>query len=116
MFCWFVKEHLPPLSHLPVPISILRYGPLFTYAYVYFVSDDRCFSLGVYLVRVMSLGSLINRKYRNLSVVLTEQINLYLQIEQKPHKKDRLVLANNVLKLASDLLKVGDTAQSSFGM
>ncbi|KAF0289165.1 putative homeodomain transcription factor [Amphibalanus amphitrite] len=64
-----------------------------------------CFSLGVYLVRVMSLGSYINRKYRNLSVVLTEQINLYLQIEQKPHKKERLVLANNVLKLASDLLK-----------
>ncbi|XP_037082119.1 putative homeodomain transcription factor [Pollicipes pollicipes] len=64
-----------------------------------------CFSLGVYLVRVMSLGSYINRKYRNLSVVLTEQINLYLQIEQKPHKKERLVLANNVLKLACDLLK-----------
>ena len=60
----------------------------------------------MYLVRVMSLGSYINRKYRNLSVVLTEQINLYLQIEQKPHKKERLVLANNVLKLASDLLKV----------
>ena len=79
------------------------------YADVYLPSrlPARCFSLGVYLVRVMSLGSYINRKYRNLSVVLTEQINLYLQIEQKPHKKERLVLANNVLKLASDLLKVG---------
>ena len=34
------------------------------------------------------------------------QINLYLQMEQKPHKKDELTLANNVLKLAEALLKV----------
>lgn len=34
------------------------------------------------------------------------QINLYLQIEQKPNKKDDLMVANSVLKLAADLLKV----------
>ena len=27
-------------------------------------------------------------------------------MEQKPHKKDELMLANNVLKLAEDLIKV----------
>ena len=34
------------------------------------------------------------------------QINLYLHMEKKPHKKDELTLANNVLKLAEALLKV----------
>lgn len=53
----------------------------------------------------MTLGTKINRKYRSLSVLITEQINLYLQIEQKPQKKEELMVANSVLKLAADLLK-----------
>lgn len=53
----------------------------------------------------MTIGTKINRKYRNFSVLITEQINLYLHMEQKPHKKDELMLANSVLKLAEDLLK-----------
>lgn len=84
-----------------------------------------CLVLGVFLLRFMTLGSKINKKYRNLSVLITEQvissdfhkmpvfnlvfrfkINLYLQMEQKPDKKEELMLANNVLKLAADLLKV----------
>lgn len=64
-----------------------------------------CLALGVFLMRFMTLGLKINKKYRNLSVLITEQINLYLQMEQKPHKKDELILANNVLRLAEDLLK-----------
>ena len=63
-------------------------------------------ALGVYLLRFMTLGMKVNKKYRNLSVLITEQINLYLQMEQKPHKKEELMVANNVLKLAEDLLKV----------
>lgn len=62
--------------------------------------------LGIFLLRFMTLGTKINSKYRNLSVLITEQINLYLQIEQKPHKKDELTVASSVLKLATDLLKV----------
>ncbi len=63
-------------------------------------------ALGIFIMRLMILGSRINRKYRgNLSVLITEQINLYLQLEQKPHKKEELTLANHVLKLAADLLK-----------
>ncbi|KAK0078152.1 hypothetical protein PV326_009546 [Microctonus aethiopoides] len=63
------------------------------------------FALGIYILRFMTLGTKINKKYRNLSVLITEQINLYLQIEQKPHKKDELMVANSVLKLAADLIK-----------
>ena len=61
---------------------------------------------GIFIMRLIVLGSKMNRKYKsNLSVLITEQINLYLQLEQKPHKKEQLQLANNVLKLAADLLK-----------
>lgn len=61
---------------------------------------------GIFIMRLIILGSKMNRKYKsNLSVLITEQINLYLQLEQKPHKKEQLQLANNVLKLAADLLK-----------
>ncbi|XP_017761754.1 PREDICTED: putative homeodomain transcription factor [Eufriesea mexicana] len=63
------------------------------------------FSLGIFILRFMTLGTKINKKYRNLSALITEQINLYLQIEQKPHKKEELMVANNVLKLAADLIK-----------
>lgn len=63
-------------------------------------------AIGIFIMRLIILGSKMNRKYKsNLSVLITEQINLYLQLEQKPHKKEKLQLANNVLKLAADLLK-----------
>lgn len=63
-------------------------------------------TIGVYLMRFIILGAKMNTKYRgNLSILITEQINLYLQMEQKPHKKEELNLANNVLKLAESLLK-----------
>jgi len=65
--------------------------------------------LGFLMLRLITLGSKINKKYRNLSVLLTEQINLYLQMEQKPFKKEQFSLANNVLKLAAELLKELDT-------
>ncbi|XP_012251467.2 protein phtf [Athalia rosae] len=62
-------------------------------------------ALGIFILRFMMLGTKIDRKYRNVSILLTEQINLYLQIEQKPQNKDELMVANSVLKLAADLLK-----------
>lgn len=34
------------------------------------------------------------------------QINLYVHMEQKPHKKEELMIANSVLKLAENLIKV----------
>ncbi|CAK1547203.1 unnamed protein product [Leptosia nina] len=66
--------------------------------------------LGVYLLRLLTLGSNVNRKYRGcLSAILTEQINLHLAIEQRPESKEQLTVANNVLKLAADLLKELDS-------
>ncbi|XP_041978315.1 protein PHTF1 isoform X2 [Aricia agestis] len=62
--------------------------------------------LGIYLLRLLTLGGNVNRKYRGcLSAILTEQINLHLAIEQRPESKEQLTVANNVLKLAADLLK-----------
>ena len=75
-----------------------------------------CIAMAVFLIRFMTLASKINQKYRNLSVLLTEQINLYLQMEQKPHKKEQLLLANNVLKLSSDLLKELETPFKIHGL
>lgn len=69
-------------------------------------SPCRCCAIGIYLIRFMTLGAKINKKYSSLSVLITEQINMYLHMEQKPQKKDELTLANNVLKLVSVLLKV----------
>ena len=66
-----------------------------------------CLCIWTYMLRFMTIGFRINKKYRNcMSMVITEQINLYLQMEQHPEKKDELTVVNNVLKLASDLLKV----------
>ncbi|ELU06136.1 hypothetical protein CAPTEDRAFT_227509 [Capitella teleta] len=62
-------------------------------------------ALSLYLLRFITLGTKINKKYRNFAVLITEQINLYLHMEQKPHKKEELMVANSVLKLAEDLLK-----------
>ena len=48
-----------------------------------------------------------NHFMRKLSEVLFSlQINLYLQMEKAPHKKEDLTIANHVLKLATKLLKV----------
>ncbi|XP_037026446.1 putative homeodomain transcription factor isoform X2 [Bradysia coprophila] len=62
-------------------------------------------SLGCFILRFMTLGTAINDKYRSVSILITEQINLYLKMEQNPVKKDSFAAANNVLKLAADLLK-----------
>ena len=32
------------------------------------------FSLGIFILRFMTLGTKINKKYRNLSVLITEQV------------------------------------------
>uniref|UniRef100_A0A3P9HEL9 Putative homeodomain transcription factor 1 n=1 Tax=Oryzias latipes TaxID=8090 RepID=A0A3P9HEL9_ORYLA len=66
-------------------------------------------SLLLFLLRLATLGSETNSKYSNSSVLLTEQINLYLKMEKKPNKKEQLNIVNNVLKLATKLMKELDT-------
>ncbi|KAJ8259534.1 hypothetical protein GJAV_G00170440 [Gymnothorax javanicus] len=73
-------------------------------------------SLVVFLLRLATLGSETNQKYSNVSVLLTEQINLYLKMEKKPNKKDELHIVNNVLKLATKLMKELDTPFRLLGL
>ncbi|XP_078275859.1 protein PHTF2-like isoform X2 [Rhinoraja longicauda] len=75
-----------------------------------------CVSLTLYLLRFVMLGSETNNKYSNTSILLTEQINLYLKMEKKPNKKEELNLVNNVLKLATKLLKELDTPFRLYGL
>jgi len=65
-----------------------------------------CLLSSLFMLRFMMLGSNINKKYQNTSLLLTEQMNVYLRLLVKPHKKEKLLVSNNVLKLASKLLKV----------
>jgi len=64
-----------------------------------------CLLSSAFMLRFMMLGSNINKKYQNTSLLLTEQMNVYLRLLVKPHKKEKLLVSNNVLKLASKLLK-----------
>ncbi|XP_041113427.1 protein PHTF2-like isoform X3 [Polyodon spathula] len=75
-----------------------------------------CISLSLFLLRFVTLGSETSKKYSNPSILLTEQINLYLKMEKKPNKKDELILVNNVLKLATKLLKELDTPFRLYGL
>ncbi|XP_067861069.1 protein PHTF2-like isoform X1 [Heptranchias perlo] len=75
-----------------------------------------CISLTLYLLRFVMLGSETSNKYSNTSILLTEQINLYLKMEKKPNKKEELNLVNNVLKLATKLLKELDTPFRLYGL
>lgn len=46
-----------------------------------------CIALGIYIMRFMTLGLKINKKYRNLSVLITEQVCMVAYIcenETKP--------------------------------
>ncbi|XP_067913615.1 putative homeodomain transcription factor 1 isoform X3 [Heterodontus francisci] len=73
-------------------------------------------ALAVFLLRLVTLGSEVSRKYNNISVLLTEQINLYLKMETKPNKKEQLSIINNVLKLATKLLKELDSPFRVYGL
>uniref|UniRef100_H3GE08 PHTF1/2 N-terminal domain-containing protein n=1 Tax=Phytophthora ramorum TaxID=164328 RepID=H3GE08_PHYRM len=64
-----------------------------------------CMLSSVFMLRFMMLGSNINKKYQNTTLLLTEQMNVYLRLLAKPHKKEKLLVSNNVLKLACKLLK-----------
>ncbi|XP_067420635.1 protein PHTF2 isoform X1 [Emydura macquarii macquarii] len=75
-----------------------------------------CISLTLFLLRFVTLGSETSKKYSNTSILLTEQINLYLKMEKKPNKKEELTLVNNVLKLATKLLKELDTPFRLYGL
>lgn len=70
----------------------------------------------VFVLRFMTLGTAISGKYRSSSILLTEQINLYLKMMKSPEKKNDLIIANNVLKLAAKLLKELETSNKLAGI
>jgi len=39
-----------------------------------------CLTLGIFLMRFVTLGTSINKKYRNFSVLITEQVSLSLSL------------------------------------
>jgi hypothetical protein len=61
--------------------------------------------VGIYLLRIMMVGAKINMKYSDTSVLMAEQMNCYLKTLHKPHKKEKLMLSNNILKLATKMLQ-----------
>ncbi|CAF88623.1 unnamed protein product, partial [Tetraodon nigroviridis] len=73
-------------------------------------------SLLFFLLRLSTLASKTDCKYSNSSVLLTEQINVYRKMEKKPNKKDQLSVVNNVLKLATKLMKELDTPFRLLGL
>ncbi|XP_053562634.1 protein PHTF1 isoform X1 [Bombina bombina] len=57
-------------------------------------------ALLIFLLRLTSLGSETNKKYSNVSILLTEEINLYLKNEKRSqNKKEQLTIVNNVFKI-----------------
>eukprot|EP00615_Pteridomonas_danica_P002055 CAMPEP_0114338292 /NCGR_PEP_ID=MMETSP0101-20121206/6941_1 /TAXON_ID=38822 ORGANISM="Pteridomonas danica, Strain PT" /NCGR_SAMPLE_ID=MMETSP0101 /ASSEMBLY_ACC=CAM_ASM_000211 /LENGTH=106 /DNA_ID=CAMNT_0001470829 /DNA_START=232 /DNA_END=552 /DNA_ORIENTATION=- len=68
----------------------------------------------------MTLGMRINTRYRNASVLLTEQMNVQLRIlataPSEKEKRERLAISNKVLELAMKLLKEFDSPHSISGL
>ena len=50
--------------------------------------------------------SVLSSTHSYVCNILSIQINLYLKMEKKPNKKEELNIVNNVLKLATKLMKV----------
>ena len=73
-------------------------------------------ALGLFILQFITIGAKINKKYHSISTLLTEQINLHLQMERKPHKKERLHRANSVLTLAAKLIKEIEEPFNIYGL
>jgi len=76
--------------------------------------------ISVYLLRFMMLGIRINRRYRNFSVLLTEQMNVQLRIlasrPEEKEKRERLAISSKVLELAIKLLKEFESPNQISGL
>lgn len=61
--------------------------------------------LGIFMLRFTSLASRTHQKYENTSVLLTEQLNVFMKMLRKPQRKEELGICNNMLKVAIKLLR-----------
>nr|CAB3264840.1 putative homeodomain transcription factor 2 [Phallusia mammillata] len=73
-------------------------------------------ALGIFLLHFITVGAKINKNYSNVSVILTEQMNLYFQMDKTPLKKEQLQLVNSVLTNATKLIKEIETPYSLYGL
>ncbi|CBY35337.1 unnamed protein product [Oikopleura dioica] len=71
---------------------------------------------GIFMMQILTQGSKINQRYMNSSGLITEQINLYLRMDRKPHKKEALSRANAVLGLAVKLIKEIESPFKVYGL
>lgn len=75
-----------------------------------------CMIFAYFLLKYSIIETKIQKKYDNSSILLTEQFNLYLQIEKKPDKKDDLKLIHKVIGLTSKLIRENKNQIKVFGL
>ncbi|XP_035760365.1 putative homeodomain transcription factor 1 [Neolamprologus brichardi] len=108
---------LPPSELIEIAV-----GPLNTQAYAFFfiTTVQRICLTGLFFFMMCVAertykqvnGDSGNAHHKNV----LSQINLYLRMEKKPNKKEELSIVNNVLKLATKLMKELDTPFRLLGL
>lgn len=99
-----------------ITIHLMNSSEVFVASLLYWDCLVYLFSLAVFILHFITIGAKINKKYNSISTLLTEQINLHLQMEKKPEKKERLQRANNVLTLAAKLIKEIEEPFNIYGL
>lgn len=72
--------------------------------------------ISIFVLQFITIGSEINKKYLSTSVLLTEQLNLFFKMDQKPDQKAEYSKANHVLQLCSRLIAEVESPYKFSGM
>ena len=99
-----------------VTVHLMNSSEMFVASLLYWDSLVFLLALAFFILHFITIGAKINKKYHNISTLLTEQINLHLQMEKKPHKKERLHRANSVLTIAAKLIKEIEEPFNIYGL
>ena len=99
-----------------ITVHLMNSNEVFVASLMYWDCLIFLLSLAIFILHFITIGSKINKKYTSISTLLTEQINLHLQMERKPHKKERLHRANSVLTLAAKLIKEIEEPFNIYGL
>ncbi|XP_039259772.2 protein PHTF2-like [Styela clava] len=99
-----------------ISLQLLHDTDLYLSSLIFWEMTAWLLALAIFLLNFMTIGAQINRKYSNTSMLLTEQINLYLQMKQKPNKREELQRANSVLSIASKLIKEIEMPFNIYGL
>ena len=99
-----------------ITVHLMNSSEVFVTSLMYWDSLLFLLALAVFILHFITVGAKINKKYNSIATLLTEQINLHLQMEKKPHKKERLQRANSVLTLAAKLIKEIEEPFNIYGL